>query len=99
MIFEIIGLLILSGGFVYFVWRSLTLANVTADQEEYIKELEEMSQYMYQKINESYKEMKRIDRIGAFEKDDEAGTTFDLLKIVITNLEEEFNGEKEEKIK
>ncbi len=99
MIFEIIGLLILSGGFVYFVWRSLTLANVTADQEEYIKELEEMSQYMYQKINESYKEMKRIDRIGAFEKDDEAGTTFDLLKNVITNLEEEFNGEKEEKIK
>ena len=97
MIFEIIGLLILSGGFVYFVWRSLTLANVTADQEEYIKELEEMSQYMYQKINESYKEMKRIDRIGAFEKDDEAGTTFDLLKNVITNLEEEFNGEKEEK--
>ncbi len=99
MIFEIIGLLILSGGFVYFVWRSLTLANVTADQEEYIKELEEMSQYMYQKINESYKEMKRIDRIGAFEKDDEAGTTFDLLKNVITNLEEEFNGEKEKKIK
>ena len=43
--------------------------------------------------------MKRIDRIGAFEKDDEAGTTFDLLKEVINNLEEEFNGQKEEKVK
>ena len=90
---------ILSGGFVYFVWRGLLLANVTADQEEYIKELEEMSQYMYGRINESYEEMKRIDRIGAFEKDDEAGTTFDLLKEVINNLEEEFNGQKEEKVK
>ena len=41
--------------------------------------------------------MKRIDRIGAFEKDDEAGTTFELLKDVIVNLEKEFNGTKEEK--
>ena len=99
MILEIIIILILSGGFVYFVWRGLLLANVTADQEEYIKELEEMSQYMYERINESYEEMKRIDRIGAFEKDDEAGTTFDLLKEVINNLEKEFNGQKEEKVK
>jgi|8_EtaG_2_1085327.scaffolds.fasta_scaffold374273_2 hypothetical protein len=99
MILEIIGLIILSGGFVYFVWRSLTLANVTADQEEYIQELEDMSQYMYDQIKNSYDEMKKIDHKGAFESDDEAGTTFEFLKNVITNLENEFNGEKEEKVK
>jgi len=42
--------------------------------------------------------MKQIDRIGAFEKDDEAGTTFSLLKQVIEELKEEFNGAEEEKI-
>ena len=97
MISQIIILILLSGGFVYFVWRSLTLANVTADQEEYIKELEEMSQYMYDQINIAYQEIKKIDSRGAFEKDDETGTVFNQLNQVITNLQEEFNAETEEK--
>ena len=97
MISQIIILILLSGGFVYFVWRSLTLANVTADQEEYIKELEEMSQYMYNQINIAYQEIKKIDSRGAFEKDDETGTVFNQLNQVITNLQEEFNAETEEK--
>lgn len=97
MILQIIILILLSGGFVYFVWRSLTLANVTADQEEYIKELEDMSQYMYDQINIVYQEMKKIDSRGAFEKDDETGTVFNQLNQVITNLQEEFNAETEEK--
>ena len=58
-----------------------------------------MSQYMYDQIKNSYDEMKKIDHKGAFESDDEAGTTFEFLKNVITNLENEFNGEKEEKVK
>ena len=33
---------------------------------------------------------------GAFESDDEAGTTFTLLQEVIQNLEKEFNAEKKE---
>ena len=94
---EILIILLFSASSIYFGWRAFILANVTADQEEYIQELEEMSQYMYDKITESFNEMKRIDRIGAFEKDDEAGTTFELLKDVIVNLEKEFNGTKEEK--
>ena len=54
---------------------------------------------MYSKICESYTKMQEIDRIGAFEQDDEAGTTFSLLKEVIINLKTEFDGEasKEEK--
>ena len=94
---EIIFLILLSAGNVYFIWRALTLANVTADQEEYIQELEDMSQYMYNQINDTYNEMKKIDYKGAFAEDDEAGTTFTMLKNVITNLEKEFNAETKEK--
>ena len=94
---EIIFLILLSAGNVYFIWRALTLANVTADQEEYIQELEDMSQYMYNQINDTYNEMKKIDHKGAFAEDDEAGTTFTMLKNVVTNLEKEFNAETKEK--
>jgi len=41
--------------------------------------------------------MKRIDHKGSFAEDDEAGTTFTLLKDVVINLEKEFNAETEEK--
>ena len=84
---------------VYFIYRAYILAGVYSDLEEYTKELEDMSQYMYTQINESYKAMKEIDRLGAFEKDDEAGTTFSMLKDVIDNLEKEFNGKKKEEVK
>ena len=94
---EIIFLILLSAGNVYFIWRALSLANVTADQEEYIQELEDMSQYMYNQINDTYNEMKKIDHKGAFAEDDEAGTTFTMLKNVVTNLEKEFNAETKEK--
>ena len=94
---EVIFLIILSAGNVYFIWRALSLANVTADQEEYIQELEDMSQYMYNQINDTYNEMKKIDHKGAFAEDDEAGTTFTMLKNVVTNLEKEFNAETKEK--
>jgi len=40
--------------------------------------------------------MQRIDRLGAFEKDDETGTTFELLNDVIEKLKEEFDAEEEE---
>jgi hypothetical protein len=45
---------------------------------------------MYDKIVESYNKMQEIDRLGAFEKDDESGTTFQLLNEVITQLKSEF---------
>jgi hypothetical protein len=38
--------------------------------------------------------MQNIDRLGAFEKDDEAGTTFEMLKQVITDLKTDFNDEE-----
>ncbi len=40
--------------------------------------------------------MQQIDRLGAFEKDDEAGTTFALLKQTIEELKKEFDVPQEE---
>jgi len=94
---EIVLLILLSGTLSYFVYRAYILAGTVADQEEYIQELEDMSQYMYDQIEESYNQMKRIDHKGSFAEDDEAGTTFTLLKDVVINLEKEFNAETEEK--
>ena len=34
--------------------------------------------------------LQELDRLGAFEKDDESGTTFQLLNEVITQLKSEF---------
>ena len=93
---EIIVIVLLSAICSYFIYRAYILAGLTADQEEYIKQLEDMSTYMYNQIKNSYDEMNKIDYKGSFESDDEAGTTFNLLKNVIKNLEKEFNAQEEE---
>ena len=94
---ELFLLILISGTAAYFIYRAYVLAGELADQEEYIEDLESMSQYMYDQIRNTYIEMKKIDHKGAFKEDDEAGTTFTMLKNVITNLEKEFNAETEEK--
>jgi len=80
----------------YFIRRAYILAGVLADAEEYIKDVEDLSTYMYRQIDASYEEMKRVDHLGAFHEDDESGTTFAMLKDVIENLHKEFNAEKKE---
>ena len=83
----------------YLTFRVWYLAGTLADAQEYIEDLESTNRYMYAKIEESYSAMKQIDRLGAFESEDEAGTTFDLLKEVVTELKEEFDGEETRKEK
>jgi hypothetical protein len=83
----------------YFGYRAYVLAGLLADNDEYHESVEATNMYMYSKILEAYSKMKEIDRIGAFEKDDEAGTTFSLLKEVIENLKKEFDGEESEEEK
>lgn len=90
---------------IYFGRRAYILAGLLADSEsarindqEYYESIESVNEYMYTQIESAYNKMKEIDRIGAFENDDEAGTTFNLLNEVITNLYTEFNGETSEEI-
>ena len=92
----IIFCVLISGISVYFIYRAYSLAGILADQEEYIQELEEYSQYMYNQIKESYTQLTRIDSKGAFEQDDETGTVFEQLKQVVVNLQKEFDAEKKE---
>ena len=85
------------GTTVYFAYRAYILAGVLADQEEYYETVSQTNEYMYNRITQSHEAMKHIDRLGAFEKDDEAGTTFELLQQVIEELKEEFDAQEEEK--
>ena len=87
IIFIILSVLFLSTT-VYFAYRAYVLAGVLADQEEYYETVSQTNEYMYMRITQSHEAMKRIDRLGAFEKDDEAGTTFELLQQVIEELKE-----------
>jgi hypothetical protein len=94
---SLIIILALSGAVIYLAYRVWYLAGIIADSQdldvsniEYIEGLELTNQYMYDKIVESYNKMQEIDRLGAFEKDDESGTTFQLLNEVITQLKSEF---------
>lgn len=96
MIILAILCVILAGVAGYFIYRAYVLAGLLADQIDYTDQVEQLSEYMYRMIDEAHRNMKRIDRLGAFEKEDEAGTTFQLLKEVIDNLNEEFNGTQEE---
>ena len=91
-------ILALSGVTAYLAYRIWFLAGSVADAQEYIELLETTNEYMYTRIEKSYNSMKEIDRLGAFESEDEAGTTFEMLKEVITELKSEFdNGTSEEK--
>jgi hypothetical protein len=93
----IILLILISGLAGYFGARMWQLAGSLADAQEYIEELEVTNQFMYSRISQSYDVMQKIDRLGAFESEDEAGTTFQLLKETITELKDLFNGEAQEK--
>lgn len=81
---------------VFFGYRAYILAGILADQQEYLEQLEFTYAMLLDRVRQSYDEMQRIDSKGAFESDDEAGTTFALLKQVIDDLYEEANGPQKE---
>lgn len=93
----IIIILLLVAAIVYAGYRIWFLAGKLADAQEYIEELELTNEYMYGRISSAYDTMKQIDTLGAFESEDEAGTTFQLLNEVITELKGQFDGEAQEK--
>jgi len=97
MILLIILCIIFAGVAGYMSYRAYILAGLLADIEDYYINVEKTNVYMFDKIQKSYDNMKQIDRIGAFENEDEAGTTFQMLKQVIDELKGEFDGSEEEK--
>ena len=49
--------------------------------------LEQVLDGTYETIQDTINKMKEIDTLGAFESDDEVGSTFDMLKEEINNLD------------
>jgi len=97
MIWLIIIIVLLAGLTGYFIYRAYVIAGALADTDDYIEEIEGLTKYMFDQINATYEEMKRVDHTGAFHESDEVGTTFSILKDVVENLHKEFNGPEEEK--
>jgi len=97
MIYLAILSILLFLGVLYMGYRAYYLAGALADAQDYIEELEVTNTYMFSKIEESYNTMQEIDRLGSFESEDEAGTTFQMLKETITELKDLFDGEAQEK--
>jgi hypothetical protein len=97
MIYLAILSILLFLGVLYMGYRAYYLAGALAEAQEYIEELEVTNTYMFSKIEDSYNTMQEIDRLGSFEAEDEAGTTFQMLKETITELKDLFDGEAQEK--
>jgi hypothetical protein len=103
MIFFIITTILLTALSVYLGYRVWFLAGAVADLQEqdtdvttYIESLEATNLYMYDTILKSYKKMQDVDLKGAFEAEDEVGTTFQMLKEVIETLKEQFIDDTQE---
>jgi len=80
---------------IYFIIRAYKLAGSVTDASEYIEDLETTNTYMYTQIEAAYDNMKELDHKGAFESEDEAGTTFQMLFETIKTLKTQFdNGEE-----
>ena len=105
MLFFIITTILLLGTSTYLGYRVWFLAGAVADLQEqdsdvttYIESLEATNIYMYDKITQAHTKMQEIDLKGAFEAEDEVGTTFEMLKEVVELLKNEFaNDAQEEK--
>lgn len=81
---------------IYLGYRAYYLADKLGDAQQYIEELEVTNDFMYSRIEQSYNNLKEIDHKGAFESEDEAGVTFNLLLQTITELKNTFDGEESE---
>lgn len=97
MILLIILCIIFAGGGGYMAYRAYILAGLLSDIEDYYINVEKTNVFMYDRIQKAYNNMKQIDRLGAFESEDEAGTTFQMLKEIIDELKGEFDGPEKEK--
>jgi len=87
-------IILLLGLLSYFMYRSYILAGLLAEHMDYSELLETRLTSVNSMIKNTYEEMKLIDRKQIFEKDDDVGTTFALLKQVIDDLEEYVNIEE-----
>tara|TARA_B100000902_G_scaffold323493_1_gene317290 strand:+ start:818 stop:1078 length:261 start_codon:yes stop_codon:yes gene_type:complete len=81
-------------GFVFFGIVSIVQLYVIINLYNKVDFLEQVLDGAYGTIQETINRMKEIDTLGAFESDDETGTTFTMLKEEIDNLDNLLEGQK-----
>jgi uncharacterized protein YlxW (UPF0749 family) len=89
----ITAIIILSVALAISVFVNINQLRKQEDQVDYIEELEQSNLNHYNfldqlktKINQANSEIRNADRLGAFEASDEVGTSFQIIKEVMEDL-------------
>ena len=79
----------------YTIWNLLRKVERLEDD---ITEHDDALENVYTHIENAYTRMKSIDKLGSFESDDETGYIFDEIKLILQELNDEYdlNGNEEE---
>jgi len=89
-------------GLGFFVWNLLRKLEMADDDfeemEKQYTETQKVIQLMDEKIQNSMEKMKSLDRIGAFQADDETGYVFKEMYSIIEELDKYYGETKEEPI-
>ena len=81
-------------GLIFFGIVSIVQLYVIINLYNKVDFLEQVLDGTYLTIQDTISKMKEIDTLGAFESDDETGTTFTMLKEEIDNLDNLLEGQK-----
>jgi len=75
---------------VVFIYTTYNLLNKYEDSIDKYRDLQNEYKQFKDELESTYKDMLEIDRLGAFESDDEVGTIFKTLKEMLYELKLKF---------
>ncbi len=75
---------------VVFIYTTYNLLNKYEDSIDKYRDLQNEYKQFKDELESTYKDMLEIDRLGAFESDDEVGTIFKTLKDMLYELKLKF---------
>lgn len=94
MEYTIVPLILIIVSLIYAVWNLLRKTESLEDELEFSQKYIDIS---YDSMKNAYNRMKKIDRLGSFESDDESGYIFEEIKSAMEELNEvyDLDAEKE----
>ena len=78
---------------IYIIWNLLRKVERLEDE---LNTSEDLIESAFKDFDDAYAKLKQIDRLGAFEEDDESGFIFNKIKSIIDNLNNQYNPNGEE---
>ena len=88
MIYVIIGLVVVLAIVVFALIKALRRYDTIEDELSIADDFVESA---YESMRGAYLRMKQLDRLGAFEADDESGYIFEEIKLALEKLNNEYN--------